>query len=154
MSKIKLENLHAFAVKALLDAGMREADAQTVADTLITTDTFGVMTHGTKNLAAYIEKMRAGGLDAKAVPTVECEGPAFAVINGNRAVGMVSACMAMNLAVKKAKEVGIAYVGVKNSCHFGAAGYYSNIAAREGLIGLAMSNADPVIAVPNGERKR
>lgn len=109
MSKIKLENLHAFAVKALLDAGMREADAQTVADTLITTDTFGVMTHGTKNLAAYIEKMRAGGLDAKAVPTVECEGPAFAVINGNRAVGMVSACMAMNLAVKKAKEVGIAY---------------------------------------------
>ena len=63
MSKIKLENLHAFAVKALLDAGMREADAQTVADTLITTDTFGVMTHGTKNLAAYIEKMRAGGLN-------------------------------------------------------------------------------------------
>ena len=153
MSKIKLENLHAFAVKALLDAGMREADAQTVADTLITTDTFGVMTHGTKNLAAYIEKMNAGGLDAKAEPTVECDGPAFAVINGNRAVGMVSACMAMNLAVKKAKEVGIAYVGVKNSCHFGAAGYYSNIAAREGLIGLAMSNADPVIAVPNGRAK-
>ena len=49
--------------------------------------------------------------------------------------------------------MGIAYVGVKNSCHFGAAGYYANLAAKEGLIGLSMSNADPVIAVPNGSKK-
>ena len=59
----------------------------------------------------------------------------------------------MKLAIEKAKKVGIAYVGVRNSCHFGAAGYYANIAAEEGLIGLAMSNTDPVIAVPNGASK-
>ncbi|HCA29512.1 MAG TPA: hypothetical protein DEP23_08090 [Ruminococcaceae bacterium] len=47
----------------------------------------------------------------------------------------------------------MAYVGVKNSCHFGAAGYYSNLAAKEGLIGISMSNADPVIAVPNSRVK-
>lgn len=67
-------------------------------------------------------------------------GPAFAIIDGQKAIGMVSACKAMKLAIKKAKEVGIAYVGVKNSCHFGAAGYYANLAASEGLLGISMSN--------------
>ena len=153
MAKVKLDALKSFVLKALQKTGMSETNANTVADTLITTDTFGVMTHGTKNLRQYIQKMQAGGLDAAAVPSVEREGAAFAIINGNKAIGMLSACKAMEIAVKKAKEVGIAYVGVKNSCHFGAAGYYSNIAAKEGLIGLAMSNADPVIAVPNGKTK-
>lgn len=151
--KIKLDELRRFSVEALLKVGVSEEDAKTTAEVLITTDTFGVLTHGTKNLYQYILKMQAGGLDAKAVPTVEGEGPSWAIINGNKAVGMVSACKAMNLAVKKAKETGIAYVGVKNSCHFGAAGYYTNLAAKEGLIGLSMSNADPVIAVPNGSKK-
>ncbi|MDD6483267.1 MAG: Ldh family oxidoreductase [Clostridiales bacterium] len=153
MAKIKLDELRRFSAKALVKAGMSEEDAATTAEVLITTDTFGVLTHGTKNLYQYILKMQAGGLDAKAAATVEGEGPSWAIINGNKAVGMVSACKAMNLAIKKAKETGVAYVGVKNSCHFGAAGYYANLAAKEGMIGLAMSNADPVIAVPNGCKK-
>lgn len=151
--KIRLEDLKEFSVKALMSAGVSENNANTVADVLITTDTFGVVTHGTKNLYPYVQKMQAGGLDAKAEPSIIGEGPAWAIIDGNKAVGMVSACKAMNLAIKKAKKVGIAYVGVRNSCHFGAAGYYANMAAREGLIGLSMSNADPVIAVPNGRNK-
>ena len=153
MKKIKLEDLREFSVKALINAGLTKENAEMTADVLITTDTFGVMTHGTKNLGQYIQKMHAGGLDAKAEPSVECEGPAFAIINGNKAVGMVSGYKAMKLAIEKAKQCGIAYVGVKNSCHFGAAGYYANLAAKEGLIGLSMSNADPVIAVPNGSKK-
>lgn len=153
MKKIKLSELKAFSVTALMNAGLTKENAEMTADVLITTDTFGVMTHGTKNLGQYIQKMQAGGLDAKAEPTIECEGPAFAIINGNKAVGMVSGCKAMNLAIEKAKQCGIAYVGVKNSCHFGAAGYYANLAAKEGLIGLSMSNADPVMAVPNGSKK-
>ncbi len=153
MKKVSLKELHEFSVKALMSVGVCEQDAETVAQTLITTDTFGVLTHGTKNLNQYIQKMEAGGLDAAAVPTVECEGPAWAIVNGNKAIGMVSACKAMKLAIEKAKQVGIAYVGVKNSCHFGAAGYYANLAAKEGMVGLSMSNADPVIAVPNGCKK-
>ena len=151
--KIRLEDLKEFSVKALMSAGVSENNANTVADVLITTDTFGVVTHGTKNLYPYVQKMQAGGLDAKAEPSIIGEGPAWAIIDGNKAVGMVSACKAMNLAIEKAKKVGIAYVGVKNSCHFGAAGYYANMAAKEGMIGLSMSNADPVIAVPNGRNK-
>ena len=153
MKRIKLDALKKFCEEALARAGVSSENAETIADVLITTDTFGVMTHGTKNLNQYIQKMQAGGLDPKAEPIVEREGPAWAIINGNKAIGMVSACNAMNLAIKKAKEVGIAYVGVRNSCHFGAAGYYANLAAQEGMIGLSMSNTDPVIAVPNGCKK-
>lgn len=151
--KIKLNDLRNFSVKALLYAGLSSDDADTVSDVLITTDTFGVTTHGTKNLNQYIQKITAGGLDAKAIPTILREGPAWALINGNNAIGMISSCKAMELAIKKAKESGIAYVGVRNSCHFGAAGYYANLAAKDGLIGISMSNADPVMAVPNGSAK-
>lgn len=153
MKEIKLKELKEFSLNALKKAGVNQENAEMVADVLITTDTFGVLTHGTKNLNQYIQKMQAGGLDAAAEPSIECEGPAFAIINGNKAIGMVSGCKGMNLAIEKAKQTGIAYVGVKNSCHFGAAGYYANLAAKEGLIGISMSNADPVIAVPNGSKK-
>jgi len=153
MNKVKLHSLKSFCEQALVKVGVSPENAQTVADVLITTDTFGVMTHGTKNLNQYIQKMQAGGLEADAEPSIECEGPAFAIVNGNKAIGMVSGCKAMKLAIEKAKQCGIAYVGVKNSCHFGAAGYYANLAAKEGLIGLSMSNADPVIAVPGGSKK-
>lgn len=153
MAKVKLNELREFCIQVLLSVGMDKEDSVLTADTLTVTDSFGVLTHGTKNLYQYILKMEAGGLEAKAKPEVICEGPAWAIIDGNKAIGMVTASKAMKLAIKKAKNTGIAYVGVKNSCHFGAAGYYSNIAAEEGMIGLSMSNADPVIAVPNGCKK-
>lgn len=150
MDRIRIDVLHAFAADSMEKCGMDHDNAQTVADVLTGTDTFGVMTHGTKNLLGYVTKINAGGLDPKAVPVTEAEGPAWALMNGNKAMGMVSATAGMKKAVEKAKKCGIAYVGVRNSCHFGAAGYYANIAASSGLIGLVMSNADPIMAVPNG----
>lgn len=153
MKKIKLNSLRSFTIDSLVDAGVNLADATEAADALVTTDTFGVMTHGTKNLNQYIQKMQAGGLDPHAKPTIDREGLSWAILNGNKALGMVSGCKAMKLAIQKARETGIAYVGVHNSCHFGAAGYYANLAASEGMIGLSMSNADPVIAVPGGRTK-
>jgi len=149
MKAISLDGLQKITVEALEKAGLSGEDARTAADVLVTTDTFGVLSHGTKNLYPYIEKMRAGGLDAKARPSVEAEGPSWAVINGNASLGMLSGCRAMKLAAEKAEKTGIAYVGVKNSCHFGAAGYYANLAAQRGMIGLSMSNADPNMAIPN-----
>lgn len=153
VKKILLDDLRKFSEEALVKTGVSSENAAMAAEALITTDTFGVITHGTRNLYPYIQKMEAGGLDAKAEPTVVCEGPAFAIMNGNKALGMVSGCKAMKMAIEKAKQTGVAYVGVRNSCHFGAAGYYANLAAQEGMIGLSMSNADPVIAVPNGSKK-
>lgn len=130
MKKVKIEELKDFSVKALEKSGVSHENAEIIADVLITTDTFGVLTHGTKNLGQYIDKMKAGGLDAAAEPSIVREGPAWAIVNGNKAAGMVSGYKAMKMAIQKAKKVGIAYVGVKNSCHFGAAGFYANLAAK------------------------
>lgn len=152
MSKVKVSDLKRFAIKSLVKIGMSKKNATVVAETLVTTDMFGVMTHGTKNLCQYVQKMYAGGLDINAEPTVVAQGPSWAIVDGKNAIGMVTANKAMELAVKKAKKTGIAYVGVKNSCHFGAAGYYANIAAKQGLIGLSMSNADPIVTVPNAAK--
>ena len=152
MKKVKINELKEFSVKALEKVGVSKQNAETVAEVLVATDVFGVVTHGTKNLCQYIEKMQAGGLDAQAEPSIVCEGLSYATIDGNKAVGMVSACKAMELAIKKAKETGVAYVGVRNSCHFGASGYYANMAAKEGLLGISVSNADPIMAIPNSAR--
>ncbi len=150
MKSIKLSELRAFSVEVLKKAGLTEENAKITTEVLSTTDTFGVLSHGTKNLLGYIQKMQAGGLCASAEPTVTVEGPAFALLNGNQTIGMVTSYKAMQMAIQKAKETGIAYVGVSNSCHFGAAGFYANMAASEGMIGLAMSNGDPVMTVPGG----
>lgn len=150
MKRVQLDVLCKFAENSMLESGLSAQDAKVVADVLTGTDAFGVMTHGTKNLLGYVTKLQAGGLDPQAVPEVVHEGPAWAMIDGKNAMGMVSSCKAMNLAIEKARNCGIAYVGVKNSCHFGAAGYYANLAAKAGMIGIAVSNTDPIMAVPNG----
>lgn len=149
MKAIKIAELKDFSLKALQKAGVPAENAQIITEVLVATDTFGVLSHGTKNLYQYIQKMQAGGLCAEAEPEVVAEGPAWAIVDGHAAAGMVSSYKAMKLAVEKAKKTGIAYVGVRDSCHFGAAGYYANMAAQEGLIGIAMSNADPNMAIPN-----
>ena len=146
---VLIKDLSDFTIASLLHAGMSENSAKITADVLVTTDTFGVLSHGTKNLLNYIRKMQAGGLDPKSVPTIETEGPAWAILNGNAAIGMASSYKAMQIAIEKAKTEGIGYVGVKNSCHFGAAGYYANMAAQQGMIGIAMSNSDPNMSIPN-----
>ena len=90
MKAIQVDELLRFAQAALEAAGVGAEDARTIANTLVTTDTFGVFSHGTNNLYNYIRKIQAGGLDAKAVPTVEKEGASWAIVNGNAAMGMVS----------------------------------------------------------------
>lgn len=88
MKTVSLSGLMRFAREALMASGVSETDSDVIAQTLVTTDSFGVLSHGTKNLYQYIQKMQAGGLNPKAVPTVDAEGPAWAILNGNQAMGM------------------------------------------------------------------
>jgi LDH2 family malate/lactate/ureidoglycolate dehydrogenase len=144
---VSVSQLTDYCVAALKKCGVSEADARTTTDVLVTTDTFGVFTHGVKCLRGYITRIRAGGLKPDAVPCVDREGPAWAIVNGNCALGMVTSVYAMNVAIEKAKTAGMAYVGVRNSCHFGAAGYYANLAAKADMIGMAMANDYPSMAI-------
>jgi len=132
---------------ALRKCGVSEADARLTIDVLVTTDTYGVFTHGVKCLRGYVTRLRAGGLKADARPRVDREGPAWAIVDGQCALGMVTSVFAMNTAIEKARTAGMAYVGVRNSCHFGAAGYYANLAAKADMIGMAMANDYPSMAI-------
>ena len=148
MANIRIEVLKQFCKTALIKEGMNEAHATVCADVLTETDAYGTHSHGTKNLHNYIKKSHVGGVSFTADPEIVKDGPSFAVIDAHETMGMVSSCMAMELACKKALQTGIAIVTVKNSCHFGAAGYYANMAAQRGMIGLSMSNVDPNMTAP------
>lgn len=145
------KDLIEFCKNALIQNGASEQDALISAKVLTETDAYGTHSHGTKNLRMYIEKIKAGGLDATAQPEVVTEGGAFAVMDAKDAMGMVASYKAMNKAIELAKKSGIGFVTMKNSCHFGAAGYYANMAADQGMVGIAMSNTDPNMAVPGGK---
>jgi ureidoglycolate dehydrogenase (NAD+) len=146
--RFTIEQLTTFCVEACLEAGMTRAHSQITAEALVLTDSWGVHTHGTKNLRGYIRRIRAGGIRKEAQPLVAREGPAWALVDGDGAIGTVASHFAVNRAVQKAKASGIGFVGLKNSCHFGAAGVYACQAADQGLIGVAMSNDRPTVAVP------
>lgn len=151
-TRISAEKLHSFCMEALRTAGVSEAHALITSDVLVTTDTWGVFTHGTKLLQGYIKRILAGGLRTDTEPRVVAGGPAWSIVDGGSCLGHVTSKFAMEDAIARAKQTGIAYVGVKNSCHFGAAGYYAWLAANEGLIGISMANDIPSVAA-TGSRK-
>ncbi len=145
---IAIPRLRAFCQDAFEWAGLSPADAATGADALATTDAWGTFTHGSKVMRGYLRRLKAGGLNPAGLPGVVSEGPAWAIVDGDSSLGMVTSVFAMNAAIAKARQTGIGYAGVRNSCHFGAAGYYAWLAARDGLIGLAMANDIPAVAAP------
>src|SRR5436190_2834821 len=146
--KVLVQDLHGFCVEALTKIGVGETDARIAADVLVTTDTWGTFTHGTKALRAYIRRLRGGGLRTNGTPRVVDEGPGWAVVDGDSSLGMVSSVFAMNMAMAKAATVGIALVGLRNNCHYGAAGYYAAMAIERNMIGISMANDIPTVNAP------
>lgn len=151
-TRVSVDDLQSFCVEALLRAGAKESHARTVAEVLVMTDTWGTFTHGTKLLRDYVKRVKSGGLRSDTDPTVVAGGPAWAIVDGGSCLAHVTSVFAMQQAIERAKKTGIAYVGVRNSCHFGAAGYYAWLAAKEGLIGISMANDIPSVAAPGSRR--
>lgn len=149
-NRVSPAKLREFCSSVLRAAGLGEADANITAQVLVTTDMWGTFSHGTHHLRNYVNKIRAGGIDPKAKPQVILEGPSWAVVDGHAAIGMVTGCMAMEIAIQKAGSSGMGYVAVRNSNHFGAAGYYATLALAHAMIGIAMSNVDANMTAPGG----
>ncbi len=145
--------LEAFVTEAMRRYGIHEADAQIAARILVTTDTWGVHTHGTRQLRPLLKNFPIGRLDAEAASEVIREGAAWALVDGHHSLPFVTAQRAMELAIQKAKVAGIGYVSVIHTSHFGAAGYYATLAADQGMIGMAMCNADPQMTIPGARGK-
>ena len=86
---ISVVDLHAFCVRALTQIGMSELDANTTAEALVTTDSMGVFTHGTKLLSGYLNRLKGGGYRVTGSPHIEREGPGWAVIDGDSTLGQI-----------------------------------------------------------------
>lgn len=151
--KVLCEDLEAFCVDAMCRLGIREEDARLAAQIVVAADAWGVHTHGTRQLRNLLKNFPIGRLDGQATAEVVDEGPSWAMLDGHHALPYVTAHRAMEIAIEKARSTGIAYVGVMHTSHFGAAGYYANMAAQQGMIGLAMCNADPQMTIPGGRGK-
>jgi LDH2 family malate/lactate/ureidoglycolate dehydrogenase len=152
MSVISISNLQHHVAEMLLACGLSPTNAEGTSEALVTTDAMGVFTHGTKLLAGYIKKLHGGGYVATAEPRIEREGPGWAMVDSQSSLGQVGGLYAIQLAIKKARQVGIAYVGLRNTGHIGAAGYFAALAAREGFLAMVTGNDIPSVAVP-GSRK-
>lgn len=151
--RVYAPDLDAFLVEAMCRAGMTGADARTVAQALVTTDTMGVHTHGSKQLRPLLMHLRSGRLKATAKGELVGEGAGWALFDGHDAMPIVTAHRAMRAAIDKAGSSGIAYAGVRHTSHFGAAGYYARMALSKDMIGLAVCNVDPCMTVPGAKGK-
>lgn len=134
-------------VQVVLEAmGVPTEDAKIVSDVVITSDLWGIASHGIAHLKMYHERMKAGLQLPVTRWSVVKDTPTTAVIDGSNGMGMVVGYNAMKIAIEKARRYGLGAVAVRNSSHYGVAGYYPRMALSEGMVGLSMTNAHPSIA--------
>ena len=144
---IDFATLERFMADALVASGVPGEDAAICADVLITADKFGIDSHGFNRLKPiYIDRIRDGILNPVTQVEVVRESPTTAVVDGHNGMGHVIAKRSMQMAIDKAKKYGMGMVAVRNSTHYGIAGYYALMAARENMIGITGTNARPSIA--------
>src|SRR5512139_3587903 len=150
--KVPVETLVDFTIEALTAMGTSLEDARIIADVIVTSDLWGVRSHGIAHLKMYHERIKNGLQLPQTNWSVVRDAQATAVIDGGNGMGMVVGYYAMKLAIEKARQYGLGAVAVRNSSHYGVAGYYPMMAVKEGLVGLSVTNAHPSIAPTFGVR--
>lgn len=144
---IDLKVLESFMADVFKGAGVPEDDAKVCANVLITADKLGIESHGIGRLKPiYYDRIKLGILNPVTEFEVVKEGPTTAVVDGHDGMGHVIAHRSMQMAIEKAKQLGMGMVVVRNSSHYGIAGYYALMATGEGLIGITGTNARPSVA--------
>jgi LDH2 family malate/lactate/ureidoglycolate dehydrogenase len=146
MKKLPANLLHDFSSKIFKSIGCNDKEASLASDVLISADLRGVDSHGLARLSGYIRLYEKDRLNP--IPDIRIihETPSTAVIDGDRGLGLVVAPKAMEIAIEKAEKVGSGWVAIRNSNHFGIAGYHAMMALAHDMIGLSMTNASPLVA--------
>jgi L-2-hydroxycarboxylate dehydrogenase (NAD+) len=141
-----IENLQAFALSVFRKIGCPDQQAQLATDVLLAADLRGIDSHGLARLSGYVRLWEANRINA--TPNIKTihESPSTAVIDGDGGLGLVVAPKAMEIAIAKAKQCGTGWVSVQHSNHFGIAGYHAMMALEHDMIGIAMTNASPLVA--------
>ncbi|MDQ3911725.1 MAG: Ldh family oxidoreductase [Actinomycetota bacterium] len=143
--------LKRFCEEVLVSLGMTQEDAEVAADSLVRADLEGLYSHGLGRLVIYARRIKEGRISARPDVLVERTGSVLRVDGGN-GLGQVASYHALLAAMPVARETGISSVAVRNSNHFGTAAYYCQMACREGIVLIAMTNSPPGIAPWGGKR--
>lgn len=146
--------LHALISRSFQQLGLPPEDADFSADVLVLADLRGVDSHGVQNSVPniYVPQLRAGKVNVRPNITVVHETPSTATVDGDNGMGMVVGRYGMELAMRKAREVGCGFVSVRNSNHYGMAGYYAMMALQHDMVGMSTTTARAGV-VPLGGRE-
>ncbi len=147
--RYSVERLKRFCQDAFMRFGFSEADAEQITDVLLLADLYGIKSHGTQRLVRYHKAIENGSIMIDTCPEILLETPVSAVIDGHAGMGQLISTFAMKKAIEKAKRVGMAFVTVRNSNHFGIAGYYAKMACDAGLIGICTTNSESIMVHTN-----
>lgn len=141
------ETAREFMVESFIKVGIKDEDARICAEVLLESDRRGINSHGVNRFKPiYIDRINNKILDPITHYEIVRETKTTAVVDGHNGMGMVISKKAMELAISKAKEYGMGMVAVRNSTHYGIAGYYATMASKAGMIGITGTNARPSIA--------
>jgi LDH2 family malate/lactate/ureidoglycolate dehydrogenase len=140
------QHLFDFTTQVFKQIGCPAEQAELAAEVLLSADLRGIDSHGVARLSGYVRLWEAKRVNANPVIRIIHETPSTAVVDGDSGLGLVVAPFAMQVAIEKAKKVGTGWVSVQNSNHFGIAGYHAMMALEYEMIGMAMTNASPLVA--------
>ena len=125
--------------------GFSADEARIITDVLLLSDLYGIESHGMQRMVRYHKGIEKGMIDVHAKPEVVFETPVSAVIDGNDGMGQLIGHKSMEIAIEKAKKSGMGIVTVRNSNHYGIAGYYAKMACDAGLIGFSCTNSEAIM---------
>jgi LDH2 family malate/lactate/ureidoglycolate dehydrogenase len=140
------ERLRTFTHAVFIKMGCSDEHAALATDVLIKSDLRGIDSHGVARLSGYVRLWEKKRINATPNIRIVHETPTTATIDGDAGLGLVVAPFAMKVAIEKAEKYGSGWVSVKNSNHFGIAGYHSLLAVEKDMIGISMTNASPLVA--------
>lgn len=140
------DSLKAFALSVFAKIGCPADQADLATEVLLRADLRGIDSHGIARLTGYVRLWEKKRVNSNPVVKIVHESPSTAVVDGDGGLGLVVAPKAMQIAIAKASVAGTGWVSVKNSNHFGIAGYHAMMALSHDMIGIAMTNASPLVA--------
>ncbi|HEX3014453.1 MAG TPA: L-sulfolactate dehydrogenase [Methanobacterium sp.] len=148
---ITIEQERSIIMEILTRFNIPEDDAYIVADVTMDGDLKGFTSHGLGRFPQYVKGLKLGTIDPNAEIVIEEETASTALLNGNHKFGHVVTYKGMEIAMEKAEKTGIGLVGIHNSNHFGVAGYYSDMAIMQDMIGFVIANTEPAVAPIGGK---
>ena len=147
---ISAEELKNICCQLLVKAGVPAEAALQCSEVLVEADLEGTNSHGVMRLPIYLAAIERGQLDPGGSINIEQTAAATGIIDGGNTLGQVVSVAAMREAIRLAREAGVGSVTARNSNHYGAAAYYTHMAAREGMVGLSATNSPPALPAWGG----